>query len=368
VSNHFHRICRRRALAPLALALLASLAAGQTPPSGATPAEQAYKNIQVLKNTPADELIPTMRFMSSALGVHCEHCHVENAYDKDDKKPKQQARQMMQMMFALNHNNFSGKKGITCFTCHRGQLQPRRTPTVSALGTNSAGTTPEPAVDANQAVERYINAIGGLAALKSISTEQKTGTVDLGHGIQFPVDIFVQGATMRCTITHLPTGESIETVQKNQGWSSVPGRPLRDLSQSEIQAERVDADPPFLADLQTSFTNFDLRPETQIDGHKVYAIRASNPNGPLVRLYIDQQSGLLLRLIRYVDTPLGRNPTQIDYSDYRDVNGIKLPFRYTVAQPQGSFSVQLNRIVTNAKIDDSRFAKPSPAASSTPHP
>src|SRR5690349_14900461 len=56
---------------------------------------EVYKNVQVLKDVPSEQLIPSMKFISSALGVHCEYCHVENAFDKDDKKPKQTARKMM---------------------------------------------------------------------------------------------------------------------------------------------------------------------------------------------------------------------------------------------------------------------------------
>ena len=49
---------------------------------------EVFKNLKVLNETPSDLLLPSMQFMSSSLGVHCEFCHVENAFEKDDKKPK----------------------------------------------------------------------------------------------------------------------------------------------------------------------------------------------------------------------------------------------------------------------------------------
>ena len=87
-------------------------------------AAQKYKNIQVLKDIPADQLIPSMQFITAALGVECEFCHVASPagkleFDKDDKDEKKTAREMMQMMFAINQNNFDGKRGVTCNTCHR---------------------------------------------------------------------------------------------------------------------------------------------------------------------------------------------------------------------------------------------------------
>lgn len=58
-------------------------------------AEEAFKNIQVMKGIPADQIVPAMQFVSASLGVDCEHCHVRNALDKDDKRQKQTARKMI---------------------------------------------------------------------------------------------------------------------------------------------------------------------------------------------------------------------------------------------------------------------------------
>src|SRR5690242_17142774 len=92
------------------------------PQSGAAPkkAEEQFKNIQVLKGIPADQVFPTMQFIAASLGVECEFCHVKNAFEKDDKKPKQTARKMMETMFAINKDNFSGNREVTCYSCHRG--------------------------------------------------------------------------------------------------------------------------------------------------------------------------------------------------------------------------------------------------------
>ncbi|MGC2815948.1 MAG: c-type cytochrome, partial [Candidatus Acidiferrum sp.] len=94
----------------------AKASAGETPKK----AEEVFKNIQVLKGVPADQLIPAMEFITSSLGVECSFCHVEGHFEKDDKKPKKTAREMMQMMFALNKNSFEGHREVTCYSCHRG--------------------------------------------------------------------------------------------------------------------------------------------------------------------------------------------------------------------------------------------------------
>jgi hypothetical protein len=81
-------------------------------------------------------------------------------------------------------------------------------------------------------------------------------------------------------------------------------------------------------------------------------------NQPPVRLWFDEKSGLLVRMVRFVETPLGRNPTQIDYADYRDVEGVKTPLRWTVARPNGRFTIQVTDVQQNVPVDDAKFAKP----------
>jgi hypothetical protein len=99
------------------------------------------------------------------------------------------------------------------------------------------------------------------------------------------------------------------------------------------------------------------RPE-KVGDEETYLLRGENPDEPPVRLYISRQSGLLVRLVRYVETPLGRNPIQIDYGDYRDAEGVKVPFRWTLARPGGRFTIQVDQIQQNVPIDDAKFAKP----------
>ena len=94
--------------------------------------------------------------------------------------------------------------------------------------------------------------------------------------------------------------------------------------------------------------------------HPVNVVQGTGPRGLLVTLFFDRDSGLLLRELRYGSSPIGRVPTQIDYADYRDVNGIKFPFRITFAWLDGRDSIVLNEIRTNVPIDEAKFGKPAP--------
>ena len=112
------------ASATLALAVSLGAQSAQAPPQEKTAAE-AYKNIQVLKDIPASQLLPAMRYMTTALGVDCDYCHVKQK-ESDEKPAKQTARKMMQMLFAINKDNFNSRTEVSCYTCHQGNHEPDR--------------------------------------------------------------------------------------------------------------------------------------------------------------------------------------------------------------------------------------------------
>jgi len=178
-------------------------------------AEQHFKNIQVLKNIPVDQLIPSMQFIAASLGVECEFCHVEHANDKDDKKTKLAARKMITMMMAINQANFNGDLEVTCYTCHRGVARPVSTPALSADAArppaqvhDEAGEAHPALPSADQILDKYLAAVGGTAALNNIKTRVQKGTID-AFGKTYPIEIYSEAPEKRVSLTHPPTGTSV---------------------------------------------------------------------------------------------------------------------------------------------------------------
>jgi photosynthetic reaction center cytochrome c subunit len=330
-------------------------------------AEEQFKNIQALKGIPADQVVPSMQFISASLGVECEYCHVHGAMEKDDKKPKVTARKMIAMMMAINKDNFEDRRDVTCFSCHRGTKDPVATPIISgedARPDNAEGNKSgegEPALPAaDHLLDKYLAALGGAEALQKISTRMQKGTVTAFGGERFPLEIYSKGSDKRVSIMHLKGGDSITAFNGNQGWLGVPGR-THIMSGAENAAARIDADLYFAVQVRSLYQKFRVEPGEKLDGHDTYLVVGRNEGQPPLRLYFDQQSGLLLRLVRYAETPLGRNPTQIDYADYRDAGGVKLPFRWTLARPGNRFTIQIDEIQQNVPVDDAKFVAPPPA-------
>jgi photosynthetic reaction center cytochrome c subunit len=344
------------------------------PESGATPklAEEEYKNIHALKGIPAEQVIPSMQFIAASLGVECEYCHVPHAFEKDDKKSKVTARKMIGMMMAINKENFEGHREVTCYSCHRGTAEPVATPIITAedpkreAAEGSKPGEPKPVFPpADQLLDKYLSAIGGADALQKITSRVQKGTLTAFGGQHFSVDVYSKAPEKRLSIMHLSNGDSVTAFDGHQGWLGVPGR-VHIMSAAENAAARIDADLYFPLHVKTLYEKFRVNGGEKIDGHDTYLVVGLKEGQPPLRLYFDKESGLLLRLVRYAETPLGRIPTQIDYADYREANGLKTPFRWTLSRPGNQFTIQVEQLQQNVPIDDAKFVPPPQTVAQRP--
>jgi photosynthetic reaction center cytochrome c subunit len=341
---------------------------GEKPLPGSSPqtAEAVFKNIQVLKGVSSDQLIPAMRFITASLGVECNYCHVPDHFDKDDKKPKQIARDMMRMMFAIDKNSFEGNREVTCYSCHRGSLKPEAAPIVGSEVQVKPQTTPAPAEEklpinmptADQLIDNYIRALGGAAAIEKITSREEQGTMTLG-GQAVRIEVFNRNPDQQAVVRHMPSGDSKTVFDGHEGWSSISGRPVRDIHGAELDAAQMDADLHFPLHIKQWFAELRVEYPENIGDREAYVVSGARDGQPPVKFYFDEQSGLLERLVRYASSPLGLVPTRIDYADYRNVDGVETPFRRTVAEPGESFTFQVGQFRQNVPIDDAEFAKPT---------
>ena len=350
----------------------------QAAPATPKKAEEQFKNIQVLKGVPADQIFPTMQFITASLGVECDFCHVQNAFEKDDKKPKQIARKMMEMMFAINKDNFEGHREVTCNSCHRGSPHPAAIPTVATTDMGPAVGAPHHHEDekaesketagptADQLLDKYLQAAGGPAAIDKITSRVMTGTIDFG-GKSFPIDIYAKDPEKRISFTHMGNGDSVTAFNGQEGWLGFPGRPMREMQGSDLDGAAIDADLHLATHLKQMFSGMKVEGKEKVGDRDTYLVVGTRDNKPPIQLYFDEASGLLVRLVRFGDTALGLLATQIDYADYREANGVKAPYRWTLARPSGAFTIQVSELKQNVPVDDAKFAKP-PASAERPKP
>lgn len=326
--------------------------------------EDVYKNIKVLKGIPADQLIPAMQFITYGLGVECSYCHVEGALEKDDKKTKETARKMIEMMRAVNHDNFEGKPFVTCYSCHRGSPHPVGIPLIPEAGIPqvSAGEKPEENPEANlpspdQILSKYVEAIGGSSVVSKIHSRVLKGTVTLaGHSLS--MEIVSKAPDEQLTIIHLPNGDNLTAYNGHTGWTSGPNRPAHEIPAVEVASARVETDITLPLDLRQLFSELKSTKPEKVGDRETYVLSGFNSGEIAAKFYFDEDSRLLVRILRYTKSPLGLYPTQIDYADYRMQDGVKVPFQQTISRPNSRLVIQIEDVKFNVSVDNAKFAPP----------
>lgn len=329
-------------------------------------AEQVFKNIQALKGMPADQLVPSMQYFSAALGVQCSFCHVSAPAftpEKDDKDEKKTARTMIAMVQSINQANFKGRPEVGCATCHGGRSNPVSLPPLgderpqSARQANREGGAQLPSAD--QVLENYYTAVGGKAALEKITSRVTRGSLNTPQGkLQFEIDQKVP--SMFLVSVTLPGGGAYqEGFNGSSAWRKGDRGPAGELSGPELAVARVGARffDPELAPAANSVSPRVIS-ETW-NGHDCYVLRETAPDGIFERLYFDKQSGLLVRRVVIERTLFGLLPNNWDFSDYRDVNGVKVPFTIVRGRWDGGFTFNAVSVQLNVPVEDAKFQKPA---------
>ena len=347
-------------------------------------AEDVFKNVQLLRGIPVNEFLETMGFFSASLNMNCVDCHAEEAGGDwaryaDDTEKKQITRKMILMMRGINQAYFGGKRVVTCYSCHRNGDSPIATPNLAEV----YGTPPplDPveiqqvpnAPSADQLLDKYLQALGGAQRLAGFTSFIGKGTYEgYGEGEKSPIDIFAKAPDQLSTIIHRVTGDSITSFDGRSGWivSPAASSPVTMIAMTggDLDAAKVDANLFFPAQIKQALSKWRVGFPTTIDDRDVQVVEGTTARDVPVKLYFDPESGLLVRQVRYIDTPMGLNPTQIDYADYREVSGIKLPFRWTVTWLDGRSTYELNELRPNVPIEAAKFAQPAPPQSKPAHP
>jgi photosynthetic reaction center cytochrome c subunit len=359
-----------------------ALAGGQTgAQSRLRMAEEVFKDIQVLKGTSVDDFLGTMGLMAAALGFDCSDCHTGAGTDtvkwELDTPNKRTARRMTQMVAAINRDNFGGRQGVTCWTCHRGRDRPLLTPDLDYVYgtlipvpddilTAVAGV---PSVD--QVFDKYVQAIGGterLAGLTSYAAKATSvgfGNLPGGFGGGGQVEIFAKAPDRRATYIHYADperGDQVHTFDGSAGWIATPLAVVREfpLTGGELDGARLEAQLSFPGQIKQVLSNWRVSAPTTINGRNAQVVQGNGPRGLIATLYFDDESGQLVRLLRWSPSPIGRVPTRIDYADYREVggSGIKMPFRWTSTWLDGRDTFELREVQLNVSIDAAKFGQP----------
>jgi photosynthetic reaction center cytochrome c subunit len=352
--------------------------AQQPAPAQPQTTDAVFKNIQVFKGVPVDTFFDVMGMFASSMGEDCTFCHLkESALNREkfaELTPRiARARQMVAMMNTLNKNFFKGEPRVTCFTCHRGTNSPVDSPRLSLQygepddDPNVMNFPTWEAGNAQQVLDKYLEALGGTAALAKITSFTAKGTYsgfDTAHK-EVPVEFYAKAPNQRTWVVHLPElGESYRVFDGKNGWWAgldAPA-PLETLTAGNLDRYRIEAILAFPAGIKQAWSQWRVG-RTSIDDKAVTILQGTTPGSNLlpVNLYFDNKTGLLVRWLRWNATPVGPVPTEINYDDYKDVSGVKMPFTWTASQTYMQMTVKLSEIKPNVPVDAKLFNQPAPA-------
>ena len=348
--------------------------------------EQVQKNIKVLTGMPQSQLIPVMNYMAASLGRRCNFCHVNKNgqwdYASDEKTEKATAREMIKMVLELHKGNFPGANEISCYTCHRGQNHPTNTPPLplpipsprpASGAPSSAGTPPSTAApqasprptpvlpSADEILNKYIASIGGQAAIDKLKSRVTKGTLTQSNGTTIPFETYQVAPDKFYTLATVGQGTVERGYNGTVGWEKT-ARGLREVTGDDLAQFRALNSFYRHIRLKEQFKSMRVRTGEKIGDRPTYVLIATTPNNETERLYFDAETGLLLRRVSFTQTLIGMIPDQIDFEDYRDVDGIKLPFTWRISSIEVGNPVStrtFSEIKLNAPVDESKFNMPA---------
>ena len=355
------------------MCLVGAASAAQNAQDNPPMAGDVFKNVMLLRGIPVDTFFEAMGMFANSMGNDCTFCHASEAvFDKAKfalSTPRiMKARQMIVMMNAMNKQYFGGQTRLTCFTCHGGSDRPRSEPDLAlqyaepVFDPNAREMVADPRVTANQVFDRYIQVLGGADRLAKLTSYVAKGSY-AGFDTDFdkiPVEIYAAAPNQMTMVTHLATGTNTKAYNGRNGWMAGPDTPLPlvTLTAGNLDRARLEAIVAFPAAIRQAFSEWRVG-VALIGDQGVQVVQGLRDGQPAANLYFDD-SGLLVRLVTWTRTPVGLVPTQIDYADYRDVAGVKVPFKKTVSQTYMRMSIELTDVQPNVAIDRSRFERPAP--------
>jgi hypothetical protein len=339
----------------VAIAVSASIVMAQV-----RPAEQVYKDIKVLNGMPSDQLNATMQLFEASLGVGCDYCHADDRAQSTERK--EIARAMVRMVKQINTGTFEGDLEVSCYTCHRGQAEPPANPGLATDeyrpwdpdSPNGAPNHPPVAgPPPAQIIDKWVASIGGMDAINKITSQVVKGTVTNSVGATQSYERVSKGDN-----SLLIVGNATIARSGNTGWFRQGNGNPRDIRSYEMNANRF-RNPGWLAKNAKSFSRLESRQDEIRGGLATYQVRGVSSDGVPVRMWFARETGHLLRVLWFNQTPVGQNTERVDYFDFREVNDVTGPYRVVIRTPLSYQTLRVESVQNNAPVEDSRFTRPA---------
>lgn len=240
------------------------------------------------------------------------------------------------------------------------QVACSRLPSSTGSGPAPA-SSPDPAAVVDQILERYLEALGGKAAIDKVKSYKTKGT--------FEISVMPEPGTFEAwgkdphkslTVIRFPRiGELKKGFDGETRWVQTPVGTFSNSSPQEIAEVERDAEVYRAGSVKSLYESMKLEMKARLSGRDVYIVEGKPAKGPAEKLFFDVENGLLVRW-----DMARRNPTRgtvfvkVHLNDYREIDGVKIPFNVRFAFESFNFTMKLDELQHNVSIDDAIFKKP----------
>jgi len=212
----------------------------------------------------------------------------------------------------------------------------------------------------DEIVARYEKALGGKAAFEKLTSRASKGSFVVGEaGTPGTTEIYQKAPNKMVTITDVPGFGVVRSgVDGTVAWLDTPQFGIQELTGDVAAASKRGGDFYEQVKLKETYPKMVVKGKESFEGHDVYVVEATPAEGAPEVLSFDTDSGLLVRTQTQVNGPQGTIDIDTRLSDYREVDGIKLPFVIDQVRSDFSFTIKLTEVKHNVPIDDAKFEKP----------
>jgi hypothetical protein len=224
---------------------------------------------------------------------------------------------------------------------------------------------------ADEVVNRCVTAIGGRAALEKLKSRSMVGTITLSTpagDIEGSIELLNAAPNksrtlIKADLSALGVGPLVvdQRFDGNTGYAMDSLQGNRDITGNQLDNMRNGSFPhPFL-NYKDRGTSAKLSGKEKIGEREAYLLIFEPTSGSVVRQYVDAETYLPMKTIVKLDVPqLGTEVEQTtDYSDYREVDGVKLPFRLKATSAFQNYTITITNVEHNVRIDETLFSKPA---------
>jgi thiol-disulfide isomerase/thioredoxin len=207
-------------------------------------------------------------------------------------------------------------------------------------------------------LEKYVAASGGREAQRRITSRVTKARVDV-PGVSFggKLEVYAKAPNKSLTITNVePMGLVKQGFDGRTGWNLTENGV--DVASEVDRVALVDADFYRHLKLKEMYSRINVIDKVKDGFRQVYVVEALPPGGSAEKLYFDVDSGLLVRRDLTRSTSKGSVRAEVYFSDWRDVDGVKIPFRITQVLPAKKFVTTIEEVKHNVPVDDAIFRRP----------